>query len=121
MPKEIEAKIEAIKKKQPVELPKPDPAEIRKIQISKDFENVGIALNSMAEVSKKVASAVIDNFVKGDKKLISDSKIVANVAIDGAQGLGQKILDNKEKIAEGVQKGFGVLGDALGKIKLWKL
>ena len=82
---------------------------------------MGIALNSMAEVSKKLAGAVIDNFVKGDDKLKSDSKIVANIAIDGAQGLGNKILDNKEKIAEGVEKGFGLLGGALSKIKLWNL
>jgi hypothetical protein len=31
MPGEIEAKIEAIKKKKQVELPKPDPAEIERI------------------------------------------------------------------------------------------
>ena len=38
----------------------------------------------MAEISKKVAGLLVDNFVQGDDKLKGDSKIVANLAIDGA-------------------------------------
>lgn len=38
----------------------------------------------MAELSKKVATALIDEYIKDDKKLNKDSKIVSNLVIDGA-------------------------------------
>ena len=48
----------------------------------------------MAEITKKVANLLVDNFVKGDDKMKGDSKIVADLAIDGVQGLGEKVLAN---------------------------
>jgi hypothetical protein len=48
----------------------------------------------MAEISKKVASLLVDSFVQGDDKLKGDSKIVADLAITGAQGFGEKVLAN---------------------------
>ena len=38
----------------------------------------------MAELSKNVATALIDEYIKDDKKLNKDSKIVSNLVIDGA-------------------------------------
>ena len=51
---------------------------------------VNIILNQVQEaiesleISKKVASLLVDSFVQGDDKLKGDSKIVADLAITGA-------------------------------------